>query len=211
MAAQVVAKAANPIDLRDPALRCGAKVTLVLTTGETVDGHVHSSDQGLRLILIKIPLVHTTLAHELRVIRADYIESFTMNEEESEDPKKMMKPISIKMFNIKSRKAEEEIGQLMNELNDNASPWGQMIFDALNKTMPCQWDVLDIVVLDQVRIKPEYTGDTCISLDGDQDALARIKKVLAGETKRLLKKKAQQEAAAAAGATDGAAATTSEG
>mmetsp|Transcript_38756 Transcript_38756/g.105232 ORF Transcript_38756/g.105232 Transcript_38756/m.105232 type:complete len:187 (-) Transcript_38756:95-655(-) len=180
MAAQVSSAPAtrnpNPIDLRDPALRCGAKVVLVLTTGETIEGHVHSSDQTMRLLLVKLPLIHTTLAHELRVIRADYIQSFTVNEAESESAG-LIKPVSVKVFNIKSRKAEESIGKLMNELNDNASAHGQMIFDALNKTMPCQWDVLDIIVLDQVRIKPEYTVNDCISLDGDEDACARIQKV----------------------------------
>ena len=61
MAAQVSSAPAtrnpNPIDLRDPALRCGAKVVLVLTTGETIEGHVHSSDQTMRLLLVKLPLV----------------------------------------------------------------------------------------------------------------------------------------------------------
>ena len=54
---------------------------------------------------------HNYLTPHTRLLR------FTVNEEESESAG-LIKPVSVKVFNIKSRKAEESIGKLMNELND---------------------------------------------------------------------------------------------
>ena len=72
----------------------------------------------------------------------------------------------------------------MAQLNPSASPAGQAMFDALSKTMDCAWVDNSINVLDQVRVDPPYTVDDCVSLDGNTDSLARIKKVMSGSLKK---------------------------
>ncbi|KAF3919781.1 hypothetical protein ABW20_dc0108712 [Dactylellina cionopaga] len=63
---------------------------------------------------------------------------------------------------------------------------GQDIFAALSKTMPCRWQEKDIIVLDTIIIQEPYTPDKCSSPNANgQNALARVKKVLEGERKKL--------------------------
>jgi len=61
----------------------------------------------------------------------------------------------------------------------------QDIFDALSKTLPCRWAKESIVVLDEVMINPPYDIDDCKANQSASGSLARVKKVLEGERKRL--------------------------
>ncbi|KAI8353934.1 anticodon-binding domain-containing protein [Mortierella sp. GBAus27b] len=62
---------------------------------------------------------------------------------------------------------------------------GQTIFDALSKTLPCRWAGESIVVMDEVIISSPYEPDNCKANSSASNTLARVKKVLDGERKRL--------------------------
>ncbi|OJJ30419.1 hypothetical protein ASPWEDRAFT_45997 [Aspergillus wentii DTO 134E9] len=62
----------------------------------------------------------------------------------------------------------------------------QDIFDAFSRTMPARWDGSNVVVADAVTIAPPYRVDDCRPLvAGDTAALARIRKVLEMERKKI--------------------------
>lgn len=79
-------------------------------------------------------------------------------------------------------------------IGKGVSAEGQAIFDALNKTyvpngvwiiashcifvysMPCQWEGLNIRVMEEVLIKPPYQPQNCVS--SNAPVLSRIKKVV---------------------------------
>ncbi|KAG6612678.1 uncharacterized protein IUM83_03225 [Phytophthora cinnamomi] len=63
----------------------------------------------------------------------------------------------------------------------------QAIFDALNKTMPCEWEGANIRVMGEVVIKPPYQPQNCVSVN--TQVLSRVKKVLEGEKSKLKKAK----------------------
>ncbi|KAJ5669683.1 hypothetical protein N7462_010753 [Penicillium macrosclerotiorum] len=62
----------------------------------------------------------------------------------------------------------------------------QDIFDAFSRTMPAHWNGQNIVVADAVTIAPPYRVDDCRPLvEGDTAALARVRKVLEMERKKI--------------------------
>lgn len=62
----------------------------------------------------------------------------------------------------------------------------QDIFDAFSRTMPAHWHGQNIVVADAVTIAPPYRVDDCRPLvEGDTAALARVRKVLEMERKKI--------------------------
>jgi len=63
----------------------------------------------------------------------------------------------------------------------------QDIFDAMSKTLPCRWHKESIIVLDEVIINPPYDIDNCKTSKtvGSTELLARVRKVLEGEKRRL--------------------------
>ena len=50
-------------------------VSLTLETKETVEGTVYTTDEFSRSIVLRIPLVHTTLSTEVRIINAACVKS----------------------------------------------------------------------------------------------------------------------------------------
>ncbi|KAI7872674.1 anticodon-binding domain-containing protein [Spinellus fusiger] len=73
----------------------------------------------------------------------------------------------------------------------------QAIFDALHKTLPCRWSNDTIVVLDEVLIAPPYTIDHCKANSSSAASLARVKKVLEGERRRLAHARKESHSSAA--------------
>ncbi|CAO3622763.1 unnamed protein product [Cunninghamella blakesleeana] len=65
----------------------------------------------------------------------------------------------------------------------------QDIFDALTKTLPCRWAGDKIIVLDEVVISSPYGVENCKANTSSEGSLARVKKVLEGERKRLFNSK----------------------
>jgi len=92
----------------------------------------------------------------------------------------------------REKEAYEAMERAMEQLNPNASPEGQFIFDALARTLECNWKDNSILVLDQVCIDPPYEASTCHSLDGDQNSLERIQKIVSGLKKRHAKQQQQR-------------------
>ncbi|KAL4945685.1 hypothetical protein BDV06DRAFT_184243 [Aspergillus oleicola] len=62
----------------------------------------------------------------------------------------------------------------------------QDLFDAFSRTMPTRWDGASIIVTDTVVIAPPYRVNDCRPLNqGDTAALARVRKVLEMERKKI--------------------------
>lgn len=61
------------------------------------------------------------------------------------------------------------------------SPEGQMMFDALDKTLPCRWENTTIVVMNDVYVSAPYTPQDC---KGPSPRLARVQKMVEGTRAR---------------------------
>ena len=72
-------------------------------------------------------------------------------------------------------------------INPNASENAQDLFDALAKTLPCDWNGLTIVAgvvgQNEVIVTPPYTPEA--AKGNDAQSLAHVRKVLAGERAKI--------------------------
>jgi hypothetical protein len=95
---------------------------------------------------------------------------------------------SINISKIR-KKEEQKILQAQEEANKigiGVTKEAQEIFNALSKTLPCNWQKDIIVVLNEVYIKSPYNIEDCYG--NDINTLERVKKVLEGERKKILNK-----------------------
>ncbi|CEI96981.1 hypothetical protein RMCBS344292_11124 [Rhizopus microsporus] len=91
----------------------------------------------------------------------------------------------IHLDGVKNREMEAMRGfsEQVSKMGVGVSKEGQDIFYALSKTLPCRWSKDTIIVMDEVYITPPYGVEDCKS--NHTTSLARVKKVLEGERKRL--------------------------
>ncbi|KAF0719272.1 Aste57867_1158 [Aphanomyces stellatus] len=90
--------------------------------------------------------------------------------------------ISEDELRIMEARTRQQAEKAIASIGKNVTPVGQAIFDALSKTMPCEWEDQNIRVM-QVLIRPPYDSSSCSS--SNQPMLDRIKKVLDGEHRKL--------------------------
>jgi hypothetical protein len=93
--------------------------------------------------------------------------------------------IHVERLHTREQVAIKEMGAQLQKIGVGVTQEGQEIFDALSKTLPCRWHKETIVVLDEVLISPPYEIDSCKANASSSASLARVKKVLEGERKRL--------------------------
>ncbi|KAI9287041.1 anticodon-binding domain-containing protein [Umbelopsis sp. AD052] len=93
--------------------------------------------------------------------------------------------VYIDQINQREAEAIKLASQQAARIGVGVSKDAQAIFDALSKTLPCRWAKDSIVVMDEVIISPPYNEENCRANPSSTASLARVKKVLEGEKKRL--------------------------
>ncbi|CAO3677259.1 unnamed protein product [Umbelopsis ramanniana] len=93
--------------------------------------------------------------------------------------------VYIEQINQREAEAIKLASQQAARIGVGVTKDAQAIFDALSKTLPCRWAKDSIVVLDEVIISPPYNEENCRANASSTASLARVKKVLEGEKKRL--------------------------
>ncbi|KAF5827242.1 anticodon-binding domain-containing protein [Dunaliella salina] len=76
------------------------------------------------------------------------------------------------------------------KVNSGVTTEAQCIFEALSKTLPCEWQDKTIVVLDEVEVHEPYVPEACSVRDGGKRStqngiLARVQLIIKAERKRL--------------------------
>jgi len=99
----------------------------------------------------------------------------------------------------RERKAVAERKKESSKIGSGVSAEGQMIFDSLSKTIPCEWDKTSIVVMKTIRINVPYGLDDVINTGDPHDdvAYSRVKLMLekeAGRARVMLEKTASTSA-----------------
>ncbi|RCH85143.1 hypothetical protein CU097_009013 [Rhizopus azygosporus] len=117
-----------------------------------------------------------------RIIKISHIKEILSVEQEKKDYANIG---YIHLDGVKNREMEAMRGfsEQVSKMGVGVSKEGQDIFYALSKTLPCRWSKDTIIVMDEVYITPPYGVEDCKS--NHTTSLARVKKVLEGERKRL--------------------------
>ncbi|KAI9292879.1 hypothetical protein K502DRAFT_367221 [Neoconidiobolus thromboides FSU 785] len=189
-------------------------VRVVTTQGKEFTGRVYTYDTIANILIImteskeplkenKSPTAERDERYNFKIIKINAIKSISpvdptdilINETKAQStPLDLylestgIQPHYVNMNAVIQRhhKAISDTIDLNKKTNRNAPENGQEIFNALSKMFPCKWDKNDIVVLDEVVVKPPYTPDNCFSISPAYDkTLDRIKRTLEAERKKL--------------------------
>mmetsp|Transcript_20668 Transcript_20668/g.26736 ORF Transcript_20668/g.26736 Transcript_20668/m.26736 type:complete len:179 (+) Transcript_20668:253-789(+) len=165
-------------------------VSITLVTDEVVEGTVYATDEFSKSIILRVPLKHTVLSSEVRVINSAGVSTVKIVKmpdvgEGADDVLNAPLPaISKKSLEEREKRAIRLAEESFGHINEKASPAGQAIFDRLVKACnDVVWKGERIVVLNQVRVEPPYGINDCSLITTgnlNEGSLERVKKIVAG-------------------------------
>lgn len=179
----------------DPADAVGMRVSVKTSPlGETHEGVIFTYDATTSALILEqrkgAEPKATYRVVKTSVVRA--IEVLEIPDPAADSAEKPPLP-EVNMAAVRSRE-ERAVARTREDLagqNRNVTVRAQAIFDALRKTMPCEWLEKEVKgekahwirILHEVLLPPPYTPDLCEGAKGP--TLTRVQKVLAGELEKL--------------------------
>lgn len=186
----------GPSGVHDPqSWLTGAAVKVTTLTGEEVTGEIYTADDTTEQLVLRLPnsgrATHPDY-FDYRIIKFGFISTceFTNDGKGVAGAKPMVPPsyVDLSAANKREKKATQEAVNALNRIGTDVSPKAQSIFNALSKTMPCEWRNKEIIVVSTIVIKPPYGEADCSPLTNDgraERALGQVKRVLEGESRKL--------------------------
>ncbi|KAF6002744.1 protein with role in RNA processing [Cyanidiococcus yangmingshanensis] len=166
----------------------------------SVEGIVFAYDARLNLVVLCSPVSVAEDQFDVHVLRASHVLEVHVLEDASTPSRKVLQsflgggvPLSsgvslprLDLESLRHREARsiQRAQERLEKLGRGVSAHAQLVFDALDKTLPCHWEGPNIVVLDSVCVAPPYTVDAVRAIDGDQAAAQRVCLVLERELSR---------------------------
>lgn len=149
----------------------------VVTQGEEVQGEVFAFDSASDTVLIH-QQGSTPFHSNLRFLKVAYLKSV----QTGASPGRPVAPLpTVDAQRCKDRevKALQAAQAEAAKTGVGVSNEAQQVFDALSKTMPCQWKQQNIVILNEVELSPPYGLDNCSTEHSHNvTTLERVKKVV---------------------------------
>eukprot|EP00927_Polykrikos_kofoidii_P068278 TRINITY_DN63639_c0_g1_i1.p2 TRINITY_DN63639_c0_g1~~TRINITY_DN63639_c0_g1_i1.p2 ORF type:complete len:189 (+),score=50.46 TRINITY_DN63639_c0_g1_i1:48-614(+) len=163
----------------------GADIRVMTTMGEEFEGELFCYDvTGANSLVLRQVLENGNCNYK-------WVKSNVIREVKALGPPKpidvVLPAIDLKKIEERAVAMEREAWKVSKSRGVGVSDQAREVFQAINKTMECEWDKEDIIVFG-VRISKPYTPDSCTCGD-DPAALERVKKVLQGELDRIKKGK----------------------
>ncbi|KAL0075406.1 anticodon-binding domain-containing protein [Phycomyces blakesleeanus] len=169
----------------------GWSISIKTMSNELVQGRLYTLDRITNCIaLICSDPKPVPKSVSFRIIKLSNIKELLSvgPEDTSKEPWTAVSPVRhVHLDQLQARETEalREVRQQAAKIGVGVTKEGQEIFDALYKTLPCRWASDTIVVMDEVLISPPYTIEHCKANASSAASLARVKKVLEGERRRL--------------------------
>ena len=157
-------------------------LSITTNTGALITGELYCLDPVTRAVVIKDSTGACTLinAGSIAKISGDLSKASVPN------PRKLGLTVQLDDNKIRDREmkamvaAEKELESLNFEVDQQT----QQLFDRMRNIFPCRWQGVEMILFDSLSIPPPY--DVVKVCDGgNDDGMERVKKVLAGERKKL--------------------------
>ncbi|KAG7378832.1 protein with role in RNA processing [Phytophthora pseudosyringae] len=173
-----------PAELQQDHKAVGAKVRVLTTGQETFEGVIFTLDLVAHFLLLEEQDGAKT---KTRIFQLEALQKVEVLEPA---PAGLMLTLPVVSDEELQRVEQRNKGlaeRALASIGQGVSVEAQSVFDALNKTMPCEWEGANIRVMAEVVIKPPYQQQNCVS--ANTQVLSRVKKVLEGEKSKLKKVK----------------------
>uniref|UniRef100_A0A7S3VM10 AD domain-containing protein n=1 Tax=Dunaliella tertiolecta TaxID=3047 RepID=A0A7S3VM10_DUNTE len=170
--------------------KIGNVVSLETSSGEVVQrAQVFGYDEQHSMLILKEPGAHHGV-NNVRILNSKNIARMLSDEPPSQPYDPHLPAINLEKCKLREKKALEQAAQQAKRVNSGVTTEAQCIFEALNKTLPCEWQDKTIVVLDEVEVHEPYVPEACSVRDGGKRStqngiLARVQLIIKAERKRL--------------------------
>lgn len=157
----------------------GKVVKAKLSGGDDVEGELYAYDPASATLALSVPTEPGSSLKHWVIARGEHVRSVEVVEGASAAPADADELVlaSKEAINKREKKAIEKAIDDARHVNTDVTNQVQNIFNALRKTMPCEWKGADIVVMDLVTIRgPQYTLESCEG--ADESSLSRVRKVV---------------------------------
>ncbi|KAI8886059.1 hypothetical protein K501DRAFT_214514 [Backusella circina FSU 941] len=166
----------------------GKTIKLKLTSDEQVEGAIYTYDKITNCIALDCSqgTSATRRMGSYRIIKISYIKEIVSV---SSEKKQLNEPsyLPVDRLRVREREAIDRLENKISKMGVGVTQEAQDIFNGLSKTLPCRWAKDTIVVMDEILIVPPYRVEDCKANSTSSASLARVKKVLEGERRKLEK------------------------
>ncbi|KAL3662668.1 hypothetical protein V7S43_012512 [Phytophthora oleae] len=173
-----------PAELQQDHKAVGAKVRVITTGKETFEGVIFTLDPVANFLVLEEQDGAKT---KTRIFQLAALQKVEVLEPAPAGLMLTLPAISEDELQRMEHRNKGLAERALASIGQGVSGEAQSIFDALNKTMPCEWEGANIRVMGEVVIKPPYQPQNCVS--ANTQVLSRVKKVLEGEKSKLKKAK----------------------
>ncbi|EGZ26271.1 hypothetical protein PHYSODRAFT_555839 [Phytophthora sojae] len=173
-----------PSELQQDHKAVGAKVRVVTSGQESFEGIIFTLDPVANFLVLE---EQDGAKNKTRIFQLEALQKVEVLEPAPAGLQLTLPAISEEELQRLEQRNKGLAERAMASIGQGVSAEAQAIFDALNKTMPCEWEGANIRVMGEVVIKPPYQPQNCVS--ANTQVLSRVKKVLEGEKSKLKKAK----------------------
>jgi hypothetical protein len=157
----------------------GKVVKVKIGEADEAQGDLYSYDAASHTLALNVPtesgsnLKHWVLVPGQHVHSIGAVEDAKTANVEGDDEM----DLTMESARKREKKSLDKALEDARHVNTSVDNQTQNIYNALRKTMPCEWSGNDIVVMGLVTIRgPRYVADTCEG--ADESSLSRVRKVV---------------------------------